>query len=70
MPKTTNNATAAIRYNFDTLINQAEEEGDKNLELSKKMARGNKKRANNTQPYLEAIKTINLSQGNTWKKLS
>ena len=62
MPKTTDNANAVIRYNFDAPINQAKEEDDKDLELSEKMAREIKK-ANNTQLYLEAIKTINMSTG-------
>ena len=39
MPKTTDNATATTRYNFDAPINQAKEEDDKDLELSEKMAR-------------------------------
>ena len=63
MPKTTDNAIAAIRYNFDAPINQAKEEDDKDLELSEKMVREIKRKANNTQPYQEAIKTINLSTG-------
>ena len=61
MPKTTNISTAATRYNFDAPINQAKEENDKYLELSEKMAREIKRKANNTQPYQEAIKTFNLS---------
>ena len=61
MPKTTDNATIAIRYNFDAPINQAKEEDDKDLELSEKMAREIKRTANSMQPYLEAIKTINLN---------
>ena len=47
MPKTTDNVTAAIRYNFDAPINQAKEEDDKDLELSKKMTREIKRKANN-----------------------
>ena len=39
MPKTTDNASVAIRYNFYAPINQAKEEDDKALELSEKMAR-------------------------------
>ena len=61
MPKITDNITAAIRYNFDAPINQSKEEDDKYLQLSPKMTRETKRKANNTQPYQEAIKTINLS---------
>ena len=42
MSKTTDNAVAVIRYDFDTPINQVKEEDDKDLELSEKMAREKK----------------------------
>ena len=64
MPKPTDNDTAAIQYNIDAPINQTKEEDDKDLELSEKMAREIKRKANNIQPYEKAIKTINL---NTWE---
>ena len=35
MLKITDNVTVAIRYDFDAPINQAEEEDNKDLELSK-----------------------------------
>ena len=60
MPKTTDNATTAIRYNFDAPINQAKEEDDKDLELSEKMAREIEQKADNVQPYQEDIKAVNL----------
>ena len=53
-----------IQYNFGAPINQAKEKDDKYLELSEKMAREIKRKANNMKPYQEAIKTINLS---TWE---
>ena len=39
MPKTTDNATAVTRYNFDGPINQAKDKDYKDLELSEEMAR-------------------------------
>ena len=60
MSKTTDNVTAVTRYNFDAPINQAEEEGDEDLEISEEMEREIKKKADNIQPYQEAIETINL----------
>ena len=33
MPKITDNIIAAIRYDFDAPVNQAEEEDDEDLEL-------------------------------------
>ena len=61
MPKTTNNVTTATQYNFDAPINQDEEEGDEDLELSEEMEREIERKADNIQPYQEAIETINLS---------
>ena len=69
MPKTTDNATAVTRYNFDAPINQAEEEGDEDLELSMEMARGIEWKADNIQPYQEAIKTINLGTKEDLKEI-
>ena len=60
MPKITDNVTAAIRYNFDAPINQVEEEDDKDLELSEKLAREINQKYDNIQPYQESIETINL----------
>ena len=60
MPKTTDSPTVTTRYNFDAPINQAEEESDEDLELSKKMAREMEQKADNIQPYKEAIKAVNL----------
>ena len=60
MPRTTDNVTAATRYNFDAPINQVKEESDEDLELSEKMAREIKQKADNIQPYQEAIKVVNL----------
>ena len=60
MPKTTDNVTAATQYIFDAPINQAEEEGDEDLELSEEMEREKEWRDDNIQPYQEAIETINL----------
>ena len=63
MPKSTDNATAAIRYNFDAPINQAKEEDDKDLELSEKMAREIEQKADNIQPYQEAIRDHQSKRG-------
>ena len=60
MPKITDNVTAAIRYNFDAPINQAEEEDDEDLEISEELAREIEQKADNIQPYQESIETINL----------
>ena len=38
-PKLTDNDTTTIWYNFDALINQAEEEDEKDIELSKELER-------------------------------
>ena len=58
MPKTTDNATVLTRYNFDAPINQAEEEGDKDLEISEEMARETERKADNIQPYQEARESV------------
>ena len=50
MPKITDNVTVAIRYNFDTPINQAEKEDEEDLELSKELARVLEQKAN-IHPY-------------------
>ena len=55
MLKITYNVTVAIRYNFDAPINQAEEEDDEDLELSKELEREIEKKADNIQPYQENI---------------
>ena len=39
MPKITDIANAATRYNFDAPINQVEEEDDEDLELYEEMVR-------------------------------
>ena len=39
MPKITDDVTATIRYDFDTPVNQAEEEDVEDLELSEELAR-------------------------------
>ena len=41
-------------------MNQVEEEGDEDLELSEEMAREIERKGENIQPYQEAIETINL----------
>ena len=60
MPKITDNVTAAIRYNFDAPINQAEEICDEDLELSKELVRKIERKADSIQLYQESIETINL----------
>ena len=51
MPKITDNVTAAIWFNVDALINQAEEEDDKDLELSKELAIEIEQKPDSIQPY-------------------
>ena len=60
MPKNIDKVTAAIRYDFDAPINQAEEDDDEDLELSEELAREIDKKADNIQLYQELIETINL----------
>ena len=60
MPKTTDNVIATIRYNFDAPINQAKEEDDKDLELSKEMTKEIERKADSIRPYQDAVETINL----------
>ena len=60
VPKTTDNLTARIRYNFDDPINQAEEEYNEDLELSEELVREIERKADNIQSYQESIETINL----------
>ena len=64
MPKTTDNVTVVTKYNFEAPINQAEEEDDEDLEVSEEITREIEWKADNIQPYQEAIKTINMS---TWE---
>ena len=60
MPKTTDNVTVVTRYNFDSPINQAEEEGDEDLEIYEEIEREIERKADNIQPHKEAVETINL----------
>ena len=60
MPKIIDNITATTWYDFDVPINQAEEEDDEDLELSEEMEREIERKANNIQPYQEAIETNDL----------
>ena len=59
IPKITKIVTDAIWYNFDTPINQAEEEDDEDIELSEELARELEQKDDNIQPYQEFIETTN-----------
>ena len=69
MSKITDNVTAAIRYNFDAPINKAEEECDEDLELFDELEMEIEGKADNIQPYQEAIETINLGTEEDLKEI-
>ena len=62
MSKNTDNVTAAIQYNFDAPINQAEEEDDEDIELSEELENELEKKGDNIQLYQESIETINIGK--------